>query len=66
MSFCIMLFSEYMPSSGISGSYGSFIYGFFKEHLFCSYWLHQFTFPPTVQEGFLFFLASDSYWETVV
>ena len=25
VSFLIMVFSEYMPSSGIAGSYGSFI-----------------------------------------
>ena len=31
MSFCIMLFSEYMPSSGISGSYGRFIPGFLRN-----------------------------------
>ena len=32
VSFWIMAFSEYMPSSGIAGSYGSF----FKELLYCS------------------------------
>ena len=31
VSFSIMVFSGYMPSSGIVGSYGSFIPSFFKE-----------------------------------
>ena len=30
-SFWIMVFSGYMPSSGIAGSYGSSIFSFFKE-----------------------------------
>ena len=49
----------YMPSGGIAGSYGSFIpsfvFFFLKESTYCSpYWLYQFTFPPTEQEGPLF------------
>ena len=43
-----------MPSGGIAGSYGSFIpiFFFLKESTYCSpYWLYQFTFPPTEQEG---------------
>ena len=32
VSFRIMIFSEYTPSSGIAGSYGSFIPSFFKEY----------------------------------
>ena len=31
VSFSIMVYSGYMPSSGIVGSYGSFIPSFFKE-----------------------------------
>ena len=31
VSFSIMIFSGYMPSSGIAGSYGSFILSFLKE-----------------------------------
>ena len=31
MSFCIMLFSEYMPSSGIAESYDSFIFSFLRN-----------------------------------
>ena len=30
-SFCIMFFSRYMPTSGISGSYGSSIFSFLKN-----------------------------------
>ena len=33
LSFLIMFFSGYMPSSGIVGSYGSFISRFFKINL---------------------------------
>ena len=32
-SFSIMVFSEYMPSGGIVGSYGGFLV--FKESLYC-------------------------------
>ena len=31
VSFSILVFSGYMPRSGIAGSYGSFIPRFFKE-----------------------------------
>jgi len=31
VSLSILVFSGYMPSSGIAGSYGSFIPRFFKE-----------------------------------
>ena len=33
VSFCIMVFSGYMPLSGIAGSYASSIFSFFKEPL---------------------------------
>ena len=38
VSFSIMIFSGYMPSSGIAGSYGSFIpsFFFFFKSLYCS------------------------------
>jgi len=36
LSFRIMIFSGYMPRSGIAGSYGSFIFSSFKEPLYCS------------------------------
>ena len=32
--FQIMIFSRYMPRSGIAGSYGSFIFSSFKEVFF--------------------------------
>ena len=55
VSFRIVVFSGYMPSIGIAGSYGNSIFSFFKEPPYCSpNWLYQFTFPPTVQEGSLF------------
>ena len=55
VSFSILVSSGYIPTSGIGRSYGGFIPGFCKEspyHL--TWWLYQFTFPPTVQEGSLF------------
>ena len=36
LSFRIMIFSGYIPRSGIAGSYGSFIFSSFKEPLYCS------------------------------
>ena len=49
VSFGIMVFSGYMPRSGIVGSYGSSIFRFLKQPPYYSpYWLYQFTFPPTV------------------
>ena len=35
VSFSIMIFSGYMPSSGIAGPYGSFIPSFLKESPYC-------------------------------
>ena len=54
VSFSILVSSEYMPNSGIAGSYGGFISSFQKEspyYLPC--WLYQFIFPPTVQDASL-------------
>ena len=34
--FWIIVFSGYMPSSGIAGSYGNSIFSFFKEPPYCS------------------------------
>ena len=50
--FRIFFFSGYVPRSGISGSYGSSIFSFFKEPPYCFLqWLHRFIFPPTVYTG---------------
>ena len=49
----VFTYFGYMPSHGITGSYG--IYNFCEEltsHFL--QWLHQFAFPPTVHEGFFF------------
>ena len=51
VSLSILVFSGYMPRSGISGSYGGFIPSFLRHLLnHLPYWVYQFTFPPTVQE----------------
>ena len=50
ISFQSRAFSIYMPGSGISGSYNNSLFSFFPESSYCfPEWLHQFTFPPTVQ-----------------
>ena len=36
VSFTIVVFSGYMPSGGIAGSFGGFIPSFLKESLYCS------------------------------
>ena len=62
VSFSVMVFSGCMPSTGIAGSYGSFIPTFFKESPYnLPLWLCQFTFPPTVQEGSLFSARSPAF-----
>ena len=63
VSFSVMVFSGYMPSNGIAGSYGRFISSFFfKESPYCSSkWLYQFISLPTVQEGSLFSTPSPAF-----
>ena len=58
VSLSFMVFSDYMPSSGILGSYGSSITSFLRIHCTVLQSSCQFTFPPAVQEGSLFFTSS--------
>ena len=62
--FSIIIFSEYVLSSGIAVLYDSFIPPpfFFKDFPYCSpWWFYQFTFPPTVQESSLFSISSVAF-----
>ena len=55
VSFRIVVFSAYMPSSGIAGSYGTFTHNFLKKSPhYSEQWLYQFTFPSTVQKDCFF------------
>ena len=55
VSFFIMVFSGYMPRNRVAGLYGNSIFRFLKKLPYHSpEWLHQFTFPPTVQESQFF------------
>ena len=50
----VFIFFEYIPRSGIAGSYGNSIFSF-EEPPYCfPQWLHQLTFPPTMWEGSIF------------
>ena len=51
-----------MPRSGIARSYGNSVFSFFEElPYYFPYWLHQFTFPPTVGGGSLFSTLSPAF-----
>ena len=56
VSFSTMVFSGYMPSSGIAGSYGSFTPSFLMNHhtVFHSGCINLHSHQTTVQEGSLF------------
>ena len=55
VSFRIVVFSGYMPSNGIAGSYGSLTHSFLRNlHTVSCNGCYQIIFPPTVQEGSLF------------
>ena len=54
LNYCFGVFG-YIPRGGIAGSHGSFIFRFFEKLPYYSpQGLHQFTFPPTMQEGSFF------------
>ena len=62
VSFSIMIFSEYMTSSGIAGSYASFMPRFLKN--LCTVLqgsCYQFTFPTTMLEGSIFSTSSPAF-----
>ena len=66
VSFRSMVFSGCVPRSGISGSYGSFIFIFLRNPLQNSLQrLYQFTFSLRVQDGSLFSTPSCAFWPSI-
>ena len=62
VSFLSYNFLRCLPCSGIAGSYSNSMFRFLRNFHYCSWkWLYQFTFPPTVQEGFLFSIPSSAF-----
>ena len=62
VSFSMMVSLGYMPSSGIVGSYSSFIPSFIRNlHTTLHSGYYQLTFLPTVQEGSLFSTPSPEF-----
>ena len=58
---CLVL-GGYIPRSRIAGSYSSSIFIYFEKPPYCyPQWLHQFTFPPTLYKGSLFFIFSPTF-----
>ena len=60
--FWIIALFGYMHRTGIAGLCGSSIFICFEEPLYCfPQWVHQFTFPPTMWKGSLFFTPSPPF-----
>ena len=66
-TFGIMVFFGYMFRIGIAGSYGTSIFSFFKETLYCYGTVRNLhrgctnTFPPIVYEGSLYSTTSAAF-----
>ena len=65
MSLLVLLSSVCLPSSRITGLYGSslssFFFFFLESPHFSRKWLYQFALPPTVEKGSLFSTPSPGF-----